>query len=450
LGRKLSGVGFGRYASRFLKGFLPLNKQVSDRAKFGWCLYDWANSAFATVILSAVLPVYFASLVPETGVRLFWSAEPVPATALWGYLVSLSMTLVAIAAPGLGNLADRRGWRLRLMAIFCLLGSLATCGLFFAGPGQYQLAAVLFLLGNIGFAAGNIFYNAYLPDLASGYEADLLSARGYALGYIGGGLMLLVVFLMVQQHALLGLPDKGSASRLGFLLTGAWWLGFSLPTLAWLKGVPVSPGAQHRLQTPRDYLRTLDDLRRYRDLSRFLVAFLIYNDGIQTIIAVSAIFAREELGLTTGTILGCFLMIQFVAMPGSLLFSRLARRFNTKYAIMTSLLIFIMITVYASIMKNAVEFWVLGFAVAIVLGGSQALSRSLFSSMVPKHRSAEFFGFYAISSKFASIFGPLAFALLIDLTGSNRVAILALALFFVVGSLLLMGVNVEQGRRQSG
>jgi UMF1 family MFS transporter len=423
--------------------------QVRNRAQFGWCLYDWANSAFATVILAAVLPVYFASLVPAEGATLFWSTQPIPATALWGYIVSLSMTLVAITAPGLGNLADRRGWRRRLLIIFCLLGSLATCSLFLAGPGRYLLAAALFILGNIGFAAGNIFYNAYLPDLASGAEADQLSARGYALGYIGGGLMLLVVFLMIQQHTLLGLPDMAMATRLGFLLTGAWWLGFSLPVFAWLKDVPVTPGIQQALRTPRDYLRTLADLRRYRDLSRFLVAFLLYNDGIQTIIAVSAIFARQELRLGTGTILGCFLMIQFVAMPGALLFSRLAGRSNTKRAVLVSLVLFTLITIYASVMKSAVEFWILGFAVAIVLGGSQALSRSLFSSMVPKQRSAEFFSFYAISSKFASIFGPLVFALLIDLSGSNRIAILALALFFVVGMILLIGVNVEQGRLQA-
>jgi len=422
----------------------------ANRQQFGWCLYDWANSAFATVILAAVLPVYFASLVPQEGAVLFWSAQPVPATALWGYSVSLSMALVAIVAPGLGNLADRRGWRRRLLIIFCLLGALATCGLFFAGPGRYLLAAALFILGNIGFAGGNIFYNAYLPDLASGIDADRLSARGYALGYIGGGLMLLVVFIMIQQHALFGLPDKATASRVGFLLTGAWWLGFSLPVFAWLKGVPVTPGTQQPLRAPRDYLRVLSELRRYRDLSRFLVAFLIYNDGIQTVIAVSAIFAREELGLETGTILGCFLMIQFVAMPGALFFSRLAGRYNTKRAVLLSLLLFTMITVYAAVMKSAIEFWILGFAVAIVLGGSQALSRSLFSSMVPKERSAEFFSFYAISSKFASIFGPLAFALLIDLTGSNRIAILALALFFIVGIVLLKGVDVEKGRLQAG
>ena len=272
----------------------------------------------------------------------------------------------------------------------------------------------------------------------------------------GGGLLvpydahgLLIVFLLIQNHALLGIPDKGMASRIGFLLTGAWWLGFALPAFTRLKGVPVSAGTLHALRTPRDYLRTCADLRQYRHLGRFLVAFLLYNDGIQTIIAVSAIFAREELGLETGTILGCFLMIQFVAMPGALLFSRLAGRYNTKQAVLVSLLLFTAITVYASIMRSAVEFWILGFAVAIVLGGSQALSRSLFSSLVPKNRSAEFFGFYAISSKFASIFGPLAFALLIDMTGSNRLAILALAFFFVVGIVLLLGVDVEQGRLQA-
>ncbi|MEJ2198474.1 MAG: MFS transporter [Desulfuromonadales bacterium] len=357
-----------------------------NKAQLGWCIYDWANSAFATVVLAAVLPVYFASLVPAQGADVFWSSKPVAATALWGYIVSFSMACVAMTAPGLGNLADRRGWRRRLLIIFCLLGSLATCGLFFAGPGRYLLAAALFILGNIGFASGNIFYNAYLPDLAQGHEADRLSARGFALGYIGGGLMLLIVFLLIEQHMMFGIPDK---------------------------------------------------------------AFLLYNDGIQTIIAVSAIFGREELGLSTGTILGCFLMIQFVAMPGALLFARLAGRFNTKRAVLASLVLFTAITVYASIMRSAIEFWMLGFAVAIVLGGSQALSRSLFSSLVPKKRSAEFFGFYAISSKFASIFGPLTFALLIDMTGSNRLAILALALFFVVGVVVLLGVDVEKGRLQA-
>jgi UMF1 family MFS transporter len=426
-----------------------MTKPASNKASFGWCLYDWANSAFATVVLAAVLPVYFASLVPAKGANVFWSSSPVQATALWGYIVSFSMAIVAITAPGLGNLADRKGWRRRLLITFCLIGALATSALFFVGPGQYIYAALFFILGNIGFASGNIFYNAYLPDLASGHHADRLSAKGFALGYIGGGLMLLIVFLLIQKHAVFGLADKGAATRLGFLLTGFWWFGFAMPAFAWLKQVPVRTGSQSALRTPNDYFRAFKELSGYRDLMRLLIAFLIYNDGIQTIIAVSAIFAREELGLETGTILGCFLMIQFVAMPGALLFAKLAGRFNTKAALLCSLFIFMAITIYASIMNSASEFWALGFAVAVVLGGSQALSRSLFSSMVPKHRSAEFFGFYAISSKFASIFGPLTFALLIDITGSNRFAILALALFFIIGIVLLFGVNTSKGQTQA-
>ncbi len=426
-----------------------MRRLIKNKAQLGWCMYDWANSAFATVILSAVLPVYFASLVPQQGVPVFWSSQPIPATAFWGYTVSFSMVLVAISAPGLGNLSDCRGWRRPLLISFCTLGSLATASLFFTGPGQYLLAAALFVLGNIGFAAGNIFYNAYLPGLATGHELDRLSARGFAFGYIGGGLTLLLVFLLIQQYDLLGLPDKSTATRLGFLLTGAWWFCFALPTFAWVRDETVQKESSQRLRTPRDYLKAFSDLRQYPDLCRFLIAFLLYNDGIQTIIAVSAIFAREELGLSTGTILGCFLMIQFVATPGALLFSRIAGRFSAKFAILLSLLIFTAIAVYASVMQSATEFWLLGFAVAIVLGGSQAISRSLFSSMIPQARSAEFFGFYAISSKFASIFGPLVFALLIDLTGSNRIGIIALTLFFIFGILLLRGVDVERGRERA-
>lgn len=259
--------------------------------------------------------------------------------------------------------------------------------------------------------------------------------------------MLLIAFAMIQQHSLFGFADKGVATRFSFLLTGIWWLGFSLPVFVSLRKIPVKIGTQNLLRTPKDYLRTFIELRQYRDLFRFLIAFLLYNDGIQTIIAVSAIFARKELGLGTGTILGCFLMIQFVATPGALAFARAAKHFSTKRALLATLVIFAALTAYASVMDSPTEFWILGFVVALVLGGSQALSRSLFSSMVPQERSAEFFGFYAISSKFASIFGPLTFALLIEMTGSNRVAILALALFFIVGIVLLFGVNVEKGKQ---
>lgn len=416
------------------------------KARFGWCLYDWANSAFATVILAAVLPVYFVSLVPDTGAELklgHWT-HTLPASALWGYAVSGSMLVIAVLAPWLGALADRRGWRKHLLILFCLCGATATLLLFQTGPGEYLFAATLFIFGNIGFSGGNIFYNAYLTLLAKPGGTDRLSAQGFATGYVGGGLTLLIVFLLIQFSEQLGFPDKGAATRFGFLLTGFWWILFALPTFYLLPKTEVTK--RSGINPFKAYLHSFRDIIRYRDLGLFLVAFLFYNDGIQTVIAVSAIFAREELALSQGTILGCFLMIQFLAMPGALLFGKLADRFGAKRSILLSLVLFSIVCCYAYVMRTSTEFWILGAVIALILGGSQAISRSLFASMAPEKRSAEFFGFYSISARFASIFGPLTFALITDITGSPRGAILALAIFFVIGGGILSVVNVDRGR----
>jgi MFS transporter, UMF1 family len=421
------------------------------RARLGWCLYDWANSAFATVILAAVLPVYFASLVPPTGavVPLPWGARVMPASALWGYAISLSMLIVALAAPSLGALADRRGVRRRLLIAFCLLGSVATMLLALTGAGDYLLVGALFVIANIGFAAGNIFYNAFLPALASGPELDRLSARGYALGYIGGGLVLLAVFLMIQFAGRLGFSGPGAASRAGFLLTGVWWAGFALPTFAWVREEACPRNPAPLVRGFRGYLHTLGEIRHFRDLALFLLAFLFYNDGIQTVIAVSAIFGREELALSRSTILGTFLMIQFVAMPGSLVFGRLAERWGAKRSVMLTLVLFLGVTGYAYRMQQGWEFWILGLVVALILGGSQAISRSLFAALIPPGKNAEFFGFYAISGKFAAILGPLVFAAIADLTGSTRLSILALSVFFLIGLGLLAAVDMERGKAKA-
>jgi UMF1 family MFS transporter len=426
---------------------MSLEPSPTDRrATNAWCLYDWANSAFATVVLSAVLPVYFATIAPVEGISFLGHTHP--ATAFWSYTMAASMLLVAVVAPGLGNLADRYAIKKPLLILFTVLGAGATGLLALAGNGDHLLAAGLFLLGNAGFAAGNIFYNAFLPELASGTEADRLSSKAYALGYLGGGIALALIFLLIQGHAWFGIADKGLATRLGFLITGIWWLLFAIPAFRWLREAPPHPDT-HRLRTPADYLRLARDLAGYPDLLRFLLAFLLYNDGIQTIIGIAAIFASVELKLNTGAILGCYLMIQFLAMPATFVMARLAGLWGAKRTVMATLLVFAAITVYAATMRSAVEFWILGAAVALVLGGSQALSRSLYASLVPPARSAEFFSFFAISSKFASILGPLAFALLIDLTGSNRLAILSLTVFFIVGLVLLSSVKMERGRERS-
>jgi UMF1 family MFS transporter len=419
------------------------------RARFGWCMYDWANSAFATVVLAAVLPVYLAGLVPAEGARLslFGLGRTVSATVLWGYAVTCSMVIVALTAPWLGAMADRRGTRRRWLLYFCLAGSMATALLVLAGPGRYLLAAGLFVIGNVSFAASNIFYNAFLPVLAEGADMDTLSARGFAYGYLGGGVALLLVFALISFPSFFGLPDAGLAARIGFLLTGIWWALFSLPTFRYLRDDLPRPRAHSLPAGWRGYLRAFGEIRRYPDLLRFLLAFLCYNDGIQTIIVVAAIFAREELGLSRTSILGCFLMIQFVAMPGALLFGRIAERLGARKAVLISLALFILVTLYAFRMQKDWEFWLLGLVVAVILGGSQSVSRSLYGALIPPGKSAEFFGFYAITGKFASIIGPFSFSLIADLTGSNRLGILSLTVFFIVGIALLATVDVERGRR---
>ena len=416
------------------------------KARFGWCLYDWANSAFATVILAAVLPVYFVSLVPETGATLpFFTDHKFSAASLWGYSVSASMLILAIAAPVLGALADRNAWHKRLMMLFWLIGCAATALLATTGSNDYLPAAGFFILGNLAFAGANIFYNAYLPFLAPVEQTDRLSARGYSYGYVGGGILLALVFVLILKFDYFGFSDRGAATRCGFLITAVWWFIFAIPTFIYL------PKTKKRTSTQcsfglKGYINQFKRLLSYRDLCIFLIAFLCYNDGIQTVISVSAIYAREELQLGQGTIIGCFLMIQFMAMPGALLFAYLGEKIGTARAILLTLVVFLLVCFFAYRMTEAFEFWILGGVIAIILGGSQALSRSLFASMVPKQQSAEFFGFFAISSRFASIFGPLLFALVADLSGSSRNSILALGIFFIVGGILLLQVNVKRGR----
>lgn len=415
------------------------------KAIFSWCLYDWANSAFATVILAAVLPVYFVSLVPEQGAVLpFISGHRFSATALWGYSVSFSVLIIACSAPLLGLLADRRGWHKPLLLSFCLTGSMATMLLWQTPGNGYLWAAILFIVGNIGFAGGNIFYNAYLPLLVDQHQVDRLSARGFAYGYMGGGLLLALVFALILNYRGFGFADAAGATRFSFLLTGLWWLIFSLPAFRRLP--PTKKIRTSQSGSSQNNLAVIRQLLRHRDLLLFLLAFLCYNDGIQTVISVSAIFAREELRLSQTTILGCFIMIQFLAMPGALLFGRLAGIMGTARAILLSLFGFICVCGAAYGLTGATGFWLLGGVIALILGGSQALSRSLFAGMVPTHQSAEFFGFFAISSRFAAVLGPFSFALITDLSGNIRNSLLALAIFFVLGSLLLLLVNVDRGR----
>lgn len=406
------------------------------QSRFAWVLYDWANSAFATVVLTALFPVWFAALLPAEGVHLPGLKSPLQATSLWGYLVSLSLLLIALTAPQAGRWADRTG-RQRLCFRACVaVGVIGSLLLAWPQPHQWGQAALAFLLANLGFAAGNLFYNSYLPHLADDSDLDRLSSRGFALGYLGGGLALLLVFGLISSSDHLGM-SKADATRIGLALAGLWWLVFSLPAMRRL------PRLQPTLLPKVSYFAVFRDLMQHRQLLRFLLAFLLYNDGVQTIIVISGIFAREELGLATSDILACFLLIQFISLPATLVCGRLAVRFGCKPVLLVAISVFVGISLWACFMRHVWEFWALGVAVALVLGGIQALSRSLFSRLVPVEKSTEFFGFFAVGNKFAAIAGPFAFALISQLTGSTRLAVASVGIVLLTGGILLTTVDTR-------
>ncbi|MBW2602187.1 MAG: MFS transporter [Deltaproteobacteria bacterium] len=425
------------------------------RVIFSWCMYDWANSAFATSVLAAILPVYFASLVPEGGVTLRCGplSLATSASGLWAYGISFSVLLTALCAPVLGALADFSGSKKKFLFGFTYAGAFFTLFLYLVQEGDWSFCLILFMAGNIGFAGSMPFYNAFLPEVAVREEIDWVSGKGYAFGYAGGGLLLALHVLMITYHDVFGIPDKSMSIRICLASVGIWWGLFAVPLFLWVPETRRShdkpEGFSYLGYGFARFFRTLRCFRKYRDLLWFLVAFLIYNDGIQTVIMMAAIFGKTALGLDMGTLIGTLLMTQLIALPGALVFARLAQRIRAKGAIMVTLVLWVGIVTYAYFLRSALEFWILGGFVGLILGGSQAISRSLYGQLIPKDRAAEFFGFFVIISKFAAIFGPLIFGLVTDLSENPRNAIASLFLFFVVGMILLSRVDMERGRLQA-
>ena len=408
---------------------------------FGWTMYDWANSAFATVAMAAVLPVYYVKV----------AAEGLPsntATAYWGYTSAIALLIVALISPVLGAMADFSGAKKRYLTGFAFMGILGTALLYGVYTGDWLKASIFYIIGNVGFAGANVFYDGLLPHVAAPEERDMVSAAGYAMGYLGGGLLLAISLGLIMTA-----PDEkvGFFTRLSFLLTAIWWLVFTVPLWVWVpeparrvlrheKGLnPVQAGFGR-------LARTFHKVRRYNELWKFLLAFWLYNDGIGTIIKMATAYGAE-IGIGSTDLIGTLLMVQFVGIPFSFLFGWLGGKIGTKRAIYLALAVYTLISIGGYFMSAAWHFWLLGFAVATVQGGSQALSRSLFSQMVPKSQSAEFFGFFSVSSKFAGIFGPLLFGLVSQWMGSSRLSIVSIILFFILGGYLLTRVDEEEGMR---
>ena len=411
-----------------------------------WAMYDWANSAFMATVVTAVFPIYFASVA---------AADLDPATASFRFAVTtfVALSVVAVLAPVLGAIADFAGIKKKMLSAFLALGVVATACMFFIGRGDWLLAAVLFVAANIGVTASFVFYDSLLPHIASAEEMDRVSTAGYALGYLGGGLLLAVNLAWIQRPDLFGLGGSELASRLSFLSVALWWLGFSIPLFRTVPE-PVLVLEAAELAAGQSVIRaafarlgeTLRELRGYKEAFLLLLAFLVYNDGIGTIIRMATTFGTE-IGLEQGDLITAIMLVQFIGVPFALLFGQIAAWIGVKRAIFLSLAVYVVISILSYRMTTATEFYVLALLVGMVQGGSQALSRSLFASMVPRHKSSEFFGFFGVFEKFAGIVGPGVFAVMILVTGSSRGAILSIITFFVIGGGLLAKVDVEEGRR---
>jgi UMF1 family MFS transporter len=407
-----------------------------------WCMYDWANSAFATTIMAAMFPPFYRSLATAAGL------SEANATAAWAYTTSIALLLIAILAPVLGAIADHTGGKKWYIAFFAGLGILGT-GLFVAlGEDTYVLGSILFTMGNVGFAGANLFYESLLPHIAKKGDIDQVSTRGYALGYVGGGILLVINVLWYMQPGLFFMPNVGFALRASFFSVAVWWAIFSIPLFRNVPEPPIVRTAGEHVNVVRAGFgrlgHTFRQITRYKQLLIFLVAFWIYNDGIGTIIKMATAYGDEiGIGLTDMTI--ALIITQFVGIPFSFGFGWLARRLGTKRSILLALAVYTLISIAGFFMRTATHFYILAFMVGTVQGGSQALSRSLYGSMVPKSQSAEFFGFFSTSSKFAGILGPLLFGIVSQLAGGSRLSIISLIVFFVVGGLILTQVNVEEG-----
>ena len=416
-----------------------------------WALYDWGISGMQTIIMTAVFPIFFVKVAASgmSGDR---------ASAWWGYVNTIGAVLIAVLAPILGALADFKAAKKKFLLAFMLLGAGATAAMFFIQRGDMAYASLVFILSLAGATGSMTFYEALLPHIADEHEIDRVSTAGYALGYVGGGLLLALALLIIQKPELLGLPHGEGLTpsqatlpvRLSFIAVAAWWIAFAIPVLRTVAEPPraLEPDEAARTAPIRASIHrlgtTLRELRSYKQAFIMMLAFTIYNDGIQTIIKMASVYGTE-LKIDQGQLIAAILLVQFIGIPAAFAFGSLAGRLGAKRSIFIGLIVYAIICVFGYFLKTARDFWILAVAVGLVQGGTQALSRSLFATLVPKHKSGEFFGFFSVFEKFGGILGPLLFAVASQLSGSSRVAILSVLIFFVLGAWLLTMVDEQEG-----
>mgnify|MGYP000324317495 FL=1 len=434
-----------------------MNPPPTRREQRGWYFYDWANSAFSTTVVTLFFGPYLTTLakaaagedgsVSLLGLRL-------PAQAVWPYLVSASVLTQVAAFPLIGAIADYGRRKKEMLGLLAYAGAAATVLKFLLDGDRYLLGCLLFLVANFCFGASVVIYNSFLPEIAAPAQRDAVSSNGWGLGYLGGGLLLALNLLLYSNAASLGISEA-YAVRLSLASAGLWWALFTLIPLATLRnrgpGKAPPPGAGYLGAGLRQLGSTLRHIRAYRQALLFLLAYLIYNDGIQTVITLAAQFGQEELGLSMGVLTSSILLAQAVAFLGALGFKSVAERTGARRAVMLTLIIWslTLVYVYAGVRGEA-DFYTLAGVIGAVMGASQALSRSLFSFLIPRGQEAEYYSLYEISDKGTSWLGPLFFGLALQFTGRYRLAVLSLVVFFVAGLALLARVDVRAGARQAG
>jgi MFS transporter, UMF1 family len=434
------------------------------REIFGWVMYDWANSAFQTTVITVLIGPYLTALaqqaVGENGVVLaLGPLGAVTAKSLYPYCIAASVMLQTLILPLLGAAADYSPFKKALMTAFCYVGALATCLLFFLSVRTYLAGGLMFVLANLCFGAALVLYNAFLNDVAPAPLRNAVSSRGYAMGYLGGGLLLGINLGLIQAGPRLGVATD-LAVRLSLLSAGVWWAGFGAFAFSRLKSrrasQPVPPDASAIGTAMKGLGRSVADLARLPHTRRFLIGYMLFNDGIQTVVSIASVFLAQELFVAKGLppddafLITLILMVQFVGVGGALLFERVARIVNTKNAILLALLIWTGIVIYAyGFLENTAQAWVMGAFIALVLGGSQALARSLFSLMIPVGHEASFFGLYEITERGTSWVGPLIFGAVVAATNSYRQAILSLIVLFLAGMIVLALTDTDRAIRDA-
>jgi UMF1 family MFS transporter len=408
-----------------------------------WAWYDWANSTYFTTVITAVFPSFFATYAAK-------GLEPAQATARFGLITTVSVAAIAIVSPLLGAIADYSGSKKRFLTAFMAIGVVSCAAMVMIGEGDVMLASVLFFIGNIGVSGSLVFYDSLLPHVARPEETDRVSSAGYAMGYLSGGVLLAINLMWILSPATFGFPDAVWAIRASFVSVAVWWAAFSIPLL---RNVPEprvagSGGGSAMGEAFTRLARTFREIRRYRHAFLLFIAMLLYQDGIQTVIRMASVYGAE-VGIDQNAQIGAFVMVQFVGIPFAFLFGAMGARFGTKRCIFFAIGVYIVAASLAYFMSSVTQFFALAFLIATVLGGSQALSRALFARLIPRDRTSEFFGFFAVSERFATIFGPALFTISVLVTGSSRAAILAIIGLFIAGALVLSRVDEAEGIRNA-